>query len=73
LNIINVPKVQTLPDILTLNEVERLIMATHQLRYRVFLLTTFSMGLHLSKTLALMVGDIDAQHKKDHIRRGKGH
>lgn len=73
LNIIKVPKVQTLPDILTLNEVERLILATRQLRYRVFLLTTYSMGLRLSETLALQVGDIDAQRKQVHIRRGKGH
>jgi site-specific recombinase XerD len=73
LNIIKVPKVQTLPDILTLNEVERLILATHQLRYRVFLLTTYSMGLRLSEALALQVGDIDAQRKQVHIRRGKGH
>jgi len=73
LNIIKVPKVQTLPDILTLNEVERLILATCQLRYRVFLLTTYSMGLRLSEALALQVGDIDAQRKQVHIRRGKGH
>lgn len=72
-SIIKVPKVQTLPDILTLNEVERLILATHQLRYRVFLLTTYSMGLRLSETLALQVGDIDSQRKQVHIRRGKGH
>ena len=73
LNIIKVPKVQALPDILSLNEVERLILATHQLRYRVFLLTTYSMGLRLSEALALQVGDIDAQRKQVHIRRGKGH
>ena len=73
LNIIKAPKVLSLPDILTLNEVERLILATHQLRYRVFLLTTYSMGLRLSETLALQVGDIDTQRKQVHIRRGKGH
>ena len=73
LNIIKAPKVLTLPDILTLNEVEQLILATHQLRYRVFLLATYSMGLRLSETLALQVGDIDAQRKQVHIRRGKGH
>jgi len=27
----------------------------------------------LSETLALQVGDIDAQRKQVHIRRGKGH
>ena len=31
------------------------------------------MGLRLGETLALEVGDIDAQRKRVHIRRGKGH
>jgi integrase/recombinase XerD len=44
-----------------------------KLRYRVFLLTTYSMGLRLGETLALQVGDIDAERKRVHIRRGKGH
>ena len=72
-NIIKAPKIQSLPDILTLAEVEQLIGAARQLRYRVFLLTTYSMGLRLGETLALEVGDIDAQRKQVHIRRGKGH
>ena len=72
-NIIKAPKIQSLPDILTLPEVEQLIGATCKLRYRVFLLTTYSMGLRLGETLALEVGDIDAQRKQVHIRRGKGH
>jgi len=73
LNIIKAPKVHTLPDILTSVEVEQLILATRKLRYRVFLFATYSMGLRLSETLALQVGDIDAQRKQVHIRRGKGH
>ncbi len=72
-NIIKPPKIQTIPDILTLAEVERLIGATRKLRYRVFFLTTYSMGLRLEETLSLQVGDIDAQRKRVHIRRGKGH
>ena len=72
-NIIKAPQVHTLPDILTVNEVEQLILATRQLRYRVFLLVTYSMGLRLSEALSLQVGDIDAQRKLVHIRRGKGH
>lgn len=71
--IIKAPKIQSLPDILTLAEVEQLIGATRKLRYRVFLLATYSMGLRLGETLALEVGDIDAQRKQVHIRRGKGH
>jgi integrase len=31
------------------------------------------MGLRLAETLSLQVGDIDAQRKLVHIRRGKGH
>ncbi len=71
--IIKVPRVQTLPDILTVNEVEQLIAATVKLRYKVFILATYSMGLRLSETLSLQVGDIDAERKQVHIRRGKGH
>jgi len=72
-NIVKAPQVRSLPDILTVAEVEQLIGATCKLRYRVFLLATYSMGLRLSETLALQVGDIDAQRKQVHIRRGKGH
>jgi site-specific recombinase XerD len=50
-NIVKAPKVRTLPDILTTTEVEQLIGATRNLRYRVFLLATYSMGLRLSETL----------------------
>jgi len=71
--IIKAPKIRSLPDILTLNEVERLIGATRKLRYRVFLLTTYSMGLRLGESLALEVGDIDGARRQVHIRRGKGH
>jgi len=71
--IIKAPSVQTLPDILTVNEIERLIAATAKLRYKVFILATYSMGLRLSETLSLQVGDIDAERKQVHIRRGKGH
>ncbi|MEJ2660512.1 MAG: tyrosine-type recombinase/integrase [Desulfobacteraceae bacterium] len=31
------------------------------------------MGLRLSETLSLQVGDIDGKRKQVHIRRGKGH
>lgn len=72
-NIIKAPKVQSLPDILTVAEVEQLIGATRHLRYRVFLLTTYSMGLRLAETLALQVGDVDGQRMLVHVRRGKGH
>jgi len=73
INIVKPPKIKSLPDILTLAEIERLIAATRVLRYRVFILVTYSMGLRLDEALTLQVGDIDAARKLVHIRRGKGH
>lgn len=73
IDIVKPPKVKTLPDILTPAEIERLIAATHKLRYRVFLFVTYSMGLRLEEALSLQVGDIDAPRQLIHIRRGKGH
>lgn len=70
---IKAPQIRSLPDILTVGEVEQLIGATRKLRYRVFLLASYSMGLRVGETLALQVGDIDGQRKQVHIRRGKGH
>jgi len=72
-NIVKPPIVKTLPDILTVSEVERLIAATRVLRYRVFILVTYSMGLRLEEALSIQVGDIDSERKQLHIRRGKGH
>ena len=70
--IIKPPKIQSIPDILTLEEIGRLIRATRKLRYRVFLLTTYSLGLRLSEALALQVGDIDGGRNQVHVRHGKG-
>ena len=67
------PQVRTLPDVLSVAEVEALIAAARKLRFRVFVLATYSMGLRLSETLALQVGDIDGARRRVHIRRGKGH
>lgn len=73
IDIVKPPQVKTIPDIITPAEVDMLIAATRKLRYRVFILTTYSMGLRLEETLSLQVGDIDASRKRVHIRRGKGH
>ena len=73
LDIVKPPQIHTLPDILTVAEVEKLIGATRKLRYRIFLLTTYSMGLRLEEALSLQVSDIDSALNRVHIRRGKGH
>jgi len=73
IDIVKPPKIKTIPDILTPCEIESIIGATRKLRYRVFLLTTYSMGLRLEEALSLQVGDIDSGRMLVHIRRGKGH
>ncbi len=67
------PQVKTISDIFTPVEIENLIATTCKLRYRVFILTTYSMGFRLEETLSLQVGDIDASRKRVQFRRGKGH
>ncbi|MDN5874263.1 MAG: site-specific integrase [Sinobacteraceae bacterium] len=66
------PKVQSLPDILTQAEIARLILGSRELRYQSFWWVTYSMGLRLSETLYLEVGDIDRGRMQVHIRCGKG-
>ena len=66
------PKVQRLPDIVTVEEAQALFSATRTLSYRVFYFTLYSMGLRLSEGLALKVSDIDAARRRVQIRNSKG-
>ena len=66
------PKVQRLPDIVTVEESRRLFAATRIISYRVFFFTLYSMGLRLGEGLRLQVGDIDAARRRVHIRDAKG-
>ena len=71
-DIVKPPQKIVLPDILTVKEVERLINGTRELRYQVFILTAYSMGLRLGEVLNLQIGDIDNERMKVHVRQGKG-
>ena len=70
--LIKPPKVQRLPDIVTVDEAQRLFTATRTLSYRVFYFTLYSLGLRLGEGLALKVADIDAQRRRVHVRDAKG-
>ena len=70
--LIKAPRTQRLPDIVTVEEVQRIIAATHVLSYRVFFFTLYSLGLRLGEGLRLQVGDIDAGRGRVHIRNAKG-
>ena len=72
LNLIKAPKGQRLPDIVTVEEAQRLVQATRTLSYRVFFFTVYSLGLRLGEGLRLTVGDIDAPRQRVHIRDSKG-
>ncbi len=66
------PKVQRLPDIVTVEEAGRLFMATRVLSYRTFFFTLYSLGLRLSECLRLQISDIDSGNRRVHIRNAKG-
>lgn len=66
------PKVSRLPDIVTVDQMQRIVDATRILSYRVFFFTLYSMGLRLGEGLRLQVGDIDADRMRVHIRDAKG-
>lgn len=72
-DIIKPPQIRTLPDIFTTSEVAHVINNTREIRYQVYILACYSMGLRLGEVLNLKVGDIDSELMRVHIRRGKHH
>ncbi|MFB1496435.1 MAG: site-specific integrase [Thiocapsa sp. C3-3m] len=71
-DLVKPPKGQHLPDIVTVEEAQRLIQTTQTLSYRVFFFTLYSLGLRLGEGLRLTVADIDAARRRVHIRDAKG-
>ena len=72
INIVRPPKSQTIPNVLTKNEIRKLLNGFTRLRYQAFFYIIYSMGLRISEGLALQVGDILDSKTTVHIRRGKG-
>lgn len=70
--IVKPPRPQRLPDVLTREELHRLLASVRKLRYRVFFVLLYSTGLRLGEGLALEVGDIDGTRLRIHVRAGKG-
>ena len=63
---------KTLPEVITIPQVHRIIDACTTERMAVFFWTLYSLGLRLDEGLNLQVGDIDAARGVVHIHRGKG-
>ena len=72
-DMVKAPVVKALPDVLTLEEIARLVLATRERRYQTFWWTTYSLGLRLGEALNLRVGDMDSARGQVHVRNGKGH
>ncbi len=70
--LIKPPRSQRLPDIVTVEETQRIVLATRVLSYRVFFFTLYSLGLRLGEGLRLTVGDIDGARQRVHVRDAKG-
>jgi integrase len=68
---LKVPRQKTLPDVLSIPEVRRLIGAVRRDYLRVYLWTVYSCGLRLNEGLHLQVGDIDKDRMLIHVHRGK--
>lgn len=61
-----------LPEVLTEDEVERLINCTENTKHRCILMTLYSAGLRLGEVVKLKIADIDSKRKLIIVRGGKG-
>lgn len=69
---LRVPKHKSLPDVLSVDEVHRLLDAVRIPHNRAFFWTVYSLGVRLQEGLALEIGDIDSDRMLVHVHRGKG-
>ena len=66
-------KESKLPEVLSVDEVSRLLAAIPERKYRVLLTTIYATGLRASEALHLQWSDIDSRRKTIRVRQGKGH
>lgn len=70
---IPLPKLpQKLPDVLSRQEVELLLGATHSLKYQALFMAAYGAGLRGSEACTLQTTDIDRARMLIHVRHGKG-
>jgi len=72
IDLVKSPRVQKLPNIVTVEQAAKIFMTTRIASYRVFFFVVYSLGLRISEALRLQVGDIDGQRMRVHIRDSKG-
>lgn len=69
---IKMKKPQTLPVVLSKEEINRLIKVTSNLKHKTILLLIYSAGLRLGELLNLKIEDIDSKRLNIHIKQAKG-
>jgi site-specific recombinase XerD len=72
LNLVRSPKEKKLPEVLTIEEVRRILGCVHHLCFQACLSTIYACGLRLQEGTHLQVKDIDSVSEIIHIRDGKG-
>ncbi|KAF6570639.1 tyrosine-type recombinase/integrase [Paenibacillus polymyxa] len=65
-------KESKLPDVLSLNEVMRLLKAVKNLKHKAILYLTYTSGLRVSEVVRLRLEDCDRERKVLKVRQGKG-
>lgn len=63
---------QTLPSVLSQQEVKQIFEAVENLKHRAVLFTIYSAGLRLGEAVRLKVNDLDVERRLIHVRQGKG-
>jgi site-specific recombinase XerD len=69
---LSIPRPKSLPDVLSIDEVRRLIDAVRTRHNKAYFWTVYSLGLRLQEALHLQIGDIDSARMVVHVHRGKG-
>jgi site-specific recombinase XerD len=70
---LNTPKrKQRIPELLSRDEVARLLAAVANRKHRMMLTTCYGCGLRVSEPMALRVSDIDGERRLLRVTRGKG-
>jgi site-specific recombinase XerD len=68
----SIKKVTRLPEVLCVEEIERLFKATDHLKQRALLMTVYSAGLRVQEVVNLKVTDINSNRMALRVNQGKG-
>lgn len=67
------PKKETkLPDVLTLEEVKRILSHVENIKHKAILYLTYSSGLRVGEVVRLKLPDVDVERRIVKVRQGKG-